>query len=53
MVINWVAFLLIIITYFASFRVEHIPKEIITFIDHSLSITTNIFRIEAFDSIMC
>ena len=41
------------VTYFGSFGVEHIPKEIKTYIDHSLSITTNIFRIEAYDSIMC
>ena len=41
-------FLLIIIkTYFDSFGVGYIPKESITFIDHSLSITTSIFRIEA------
>ena len=32
------------ITYFDSFGVEHIPKEIKTFIDRSLSVTTNIFR---------
>ena len=41
------------ITYFDSFGVEHIPKEIKAFIDRSLSITTNIFRIQAYDSIMC
>ena len=41
------------VTYFDSFRVEHIPKEIITFVDGSLSITTNIFRTQAYDSIMC
>ena len=45
-------------TYFDSFGVEHIPKEIITFINRSLSsasqnIKTNIFRIQAFDSITC
>ena len=39
-------------TYFDSFGVEHILKEIKTFIDRSLSITTNIFRIQAYDSIM-
>ena len=33
------------VTYFDSFGVEHIPKEIKTFINGSLSITTNIFRI--------
>ena len=31
------------ITYFDSFGVEHIPKEIKAFIDRYLSITTNIF----------
>ena len=41
------------VTYFDSFGVEHIPKEIKAFIGHSLSITTNIFRIQAYDSIMC
>ena len=41
------------VTYFDSFGVEHIPKEIKAFIDCSLSITTNIFRIQAYDSIMC
>ena len=35
------------------FSVEHIPKEIKAFIDRSLSITTNIFRVQAYDSIMC
>ena len=33
-------------TYFDSFGVEHIPKEIKTFIDRSLSIKTNIFTIQ-------
>ena len=41
------------VTYFDFFGVEHIPKEIKAFIGHSLSITTNIFRIQAYDSIMC
>ena len=41
------------VTYFHSFGVEHIPKEIKTFIDRSLSITTNNFRMQAYDSIMC
>ena len=40
------------VTYFDSFSVEHIPKEI-TFINRSLSMPTNIFRIQAYDSIMC
>ena len=41
------------VTYFDSFGVEHIPKEIKAFICCSLSITTNIFRIQAYDSKMC
>ena len=41
------------VTYFDSFGVEHIPKEIKIFINRSLSITTTIFRIQAHDSIMC
>ena len=40
------------ITYFDSFGVEHIPKEIKTFIKNR-NIKTNIFRIQANDSIMC
>ena len=39
------------ITYFDSFGVEHIPKEIIKFIDNK-NIITNIFRTQAYDSIM-
>ena len=41
------------VTYFDSFGVEHIPKEIKAFIGRSLSITTNIFKMQAYDSIMC
>ena len=41
------------VTYFDSFGVEHIPKEIKPFINRFLSITTNIFRIQAYDSIIC
>ena len=40
------------VTYFDSFRVEHILKEIRTFIGNK-NIKTNIFRIQAYDSIMC
>ena len=40
------------VTYFDSFGVEHIPKEIKMFINKS-TIVTNIFRIQAYDSIMC
>ena len=40
------------ITYFDSFGVEHVPKEIKKFIGHK-SIKTNIFRTQADNSIMC
>ena len=41
------------VTDFDSFGVEHIPKEIKAFISRSLSIATNIFRVQTYDSIMC
>ena len=41
------------VTYFDSFGVEHILKEIKEFIDRFLSITINIFRIQVYNSIMC
>ena len=41
-----------VITYFDSFGAEHIPKEIKIFIDKSI-VVTNIFRIQAYDSVMC
>ena len=41
-----------IVTYFDSFGVEHIPKEIMKFIGNK-NIITNIFRIHAYNSIMC
>ena len=49
------------ITYFDSFGVEHIPKEIMKFIARTSfglgsrreKIITNIYRIQAYDSIMC
>ena len=49
------------ITYFDSFGVEHIPKEIKAFINNNnnnnnnnnKNTTTNIFRIQAYGSIMC
>ena len=49
------------ITYFDSFGVEHIPKEIMKFIvrtsfglgSRRKKIITNIYRIQAYDSIMC
>ena len=40
------------VTYFDSFRVEHTPKEIKVFIKNK-NIKTNIFRIQAYDSIVC
>ena len=32
---------------------EHVPKEIKAFIGPSLSITANVFRVQAYDSTMC
>ena len=51
---HWIAFWVNInnVTYFDSFGVEHIPKEIKTFIKNK-NVKTNIFRIQAYDSIMC
>ena len=40
------------VIYFDSFGVEHIPKEIKAFIKNK-NIKTNIFRVQAYDSIMC
>ena len=40
------------LTYFDSFWVEHIPKEIKKFVENK-NIITNIYRIQAYDSIMC
>ena len=40
------------VTYFDSFGVEHIPKEITKFIARK-KIITNIYRIQAYDSITC
>ena len=40
------------VTYFDSFGLEHILQEIRTFINNK-NIKTNIFRIQAYDSIMC
>ena len=50
---HWVALyaLNINVTYFGSFGVEHISKEIKKFINKSTTIT-NIFRIQAHDSVM-
>ena len=40
------------VTYFDSFVVEHIPKEIKKIIKNK-NITANIFRIQAYNSVMC
>ena len=41
------------VTYFGTyFGIEHIPKEVKTFIGNK-SIITNIYRIQNYDSIMC
>ena len=40
------------VTYFDSFGVEHIRKEIKKFIQNK-NIITNFYRIQAYDSIMC
>ena len=39
------------ITYLDSFGVDHIPKEIRKFIEDK-NVITNIYRIQAYDSIM-
>ena len=41
-----------IVTYSDSFGVEHIPKEIKKFIENK-NIMANIYRIQAYDSMMC
>ena len=40
------------VTYFDSFGIEYIPKEVKTLINNK-NIIANIFRIRAYDSIMC
>ena len=40
------------ITYFDSFGVQHIPMEIIKFVGRK-NVIANIFRLQAYDSIMC
>ena len=40
------------VTYFDSFGAEHIPKEIKKFINNK-NIIANIFRIQAYGSVMC
>ena len=41
-----------LLTYFDSFGIEHIPKEVKKFIGNK-NIITNIYRIQNYDSIMC
>ena len=40
------------VTYFYSFGIEHIPKEVKKFIGNR-NIISNIYRIQNYDSIMC
>ena len=40
------------VTYFDSFGVEHIPKEIKKFINNK-NMMANIFRLQAYDSVIC
>ena len=51
---NWIALYVNnkTVTYFDSFGVEHIPKEIKNFINNK-KIIANIFIIQAYDSVMC
>ena len=51
---HWIAFYVNDnnVTYFDSFGVEHILKEIRKFIGHK-NIKTNTYRVQAYDSIMC
>ena len=55
---HWIAFFIKTneVIYFDSFGIEHIPKEINKFIsslERNKKIQANIFRIQAYDSIMC
>ena len=52
--IHWIALYVLNsdVTYFDSFGVEHIPQEIKTFIGKK-NIKKSIFRIQAYDLIMC
>ena len=51
---HWIALYVInkTVTFFNSFGVEHIPKEIKKFINNK-NIIVNIFRLQAYDSVMC
>ena len=50
---HWVSLFVkaIKVIYFDSFGIEHIPKEINKFINNNIE--SNIFRMQAYDSIMC
>ena len=50
---NWIALYVNnkTVTYFDSFGVEHIPKEIKKFINNK-NIIANIFRLQSYDSVM-
>ena len=41
------------VIYFDSFSIEYFPKEINKFIGNNKKIKANIFRVQAYDSIMC
>ena len=41
------------VVYFDSFGVEHIPKKVMKLVGDNKDIKTNIFRLQAYDSIMC
>ena len=41
------------LTYFESFGIEHIPKEMKRFIGNTKNMQASIFRIETYGSIMC
>ena len=51
---HWIALYVLYdtVTYFDSFGVEHIPKEIKKLIGDK-NIKANIFRMQAYDSVMC
>ena len=40
------------VTYFDSFGIDHISKEVKTFVNNKI-IIANIFRVQAYDSVMC
>ena len=40
------------VTNFDSFQIEHISKEVKKFVNNK-NVTANIFRIQAYDSVMC